>query len=125
MVALVCLLSMIVPAIAFRSILTQLKAALSVAAAYGVLTFAFDPIVSFVPLLMFAILFGLSMDYEVFLLTEIREHHRKDRRAVPAVSKGSPTRRSCGGDRDRRDDRALSARPRGDDAARRCRVVAA
>jgi len=129
MVALVCLLSMIVLAIAFRSILIPLKAALmnllSVAAAYGVLTFAFDPIVSLVPLLMFAILFGLSMDYEVFLLTEIREHHRKDRRAVPAVSKGSPTRRSCGGDRDRRDDRALSARPRGDDAARRCRVVAA
>ena len=33
------------------------------------------PIVSFVPLLMFAILFGLSMDYEVFLLTQMREHY--------------------------------------------------
>ena len=57
---------------------------LSVAAAYGVVTFVFQeghgrepdrarrgaiPIVSYVPLLMFAILFGLSMDYEVFLLT--------------------------------------------------------
>ena len=33
------------------------------------------PIVSFVPLLMFAIVFGLSMDYEVFLLSRIREHY--------------------------------------------------
>ncbi len=43
------------------------------------------PIVSFVPLLMFAILFGLSMDYEVFLLTQMREHfkqHGDERRAV-------------------------------------------
>jgi RND superfamily putative drug exporter len=92
MVAIVCLLSMIVLALAFRSILIPVKAALmnllSVAAAYGVLTFAFDPIVSFVPLLMFAILFGLSMDYEVFLLTEMREHHRRDGRAVHAVIEG-------------------------------------
>ena len=69
-----------------------LKAALanliSVAAAYGVVTFVFQeghgasligldgptPIASYVPLLMFAILFGLSMDYEVFLLTQIQEH---------------------------------------------------
>ena len=33
------------------------------------------PIVSFIPLLMFAIVFGLSMDYEVFLLSRIREHY--------------------------------------------------
>jgi putative drug exporter of the RND superfamily len=33
------------------------------------------PIVSFVPLLMFAVLFGLSMDYEVFLMSQIAEHH--------------------------------------------------
>ena len=59
---------------------------LSVAAAYGVVTAVFQrgwgssligldhaiPIVSFVPLLMFAILFGLSMDYEVFLLTQMQ-----------------------------------------------------
>jgi RND superfamily putative drug exporter len=72
---------------------------LSVAAAYGVVTAVFQlgwgssligldhaiPIVSFVPLLMFAILFGLSMDYEVFLLTQMREHFTKygdERRAV-------------------------------------------
>jgi putative drug exporter of the RND superfamily len=35
------------------------------------------PIASYVPLLMFAILFGLSMDYEVFLLTQIQEHYKK------------------------------------------------
>ena len=35
------------------------------------------PIVSYVPLLMFAILFGLSMDYEVFLLTQIQEHYKQ------------------------------------------------
>ena len=35
------------------------------------------PIVSWVPLMMFAILFGLSMDYEVFLISSIREAHRR------------------------------------------------
>jgi hypothetical protein len=35
------------------------------------------PIASYVPLLMFAILFGLSMDYEVFLLTQIQEHYKR------------------------------------------------
>ena len=64
---------------------------LSVGAAYGVVTFVFQeghgatliglegatPIVSYVPLLMFAILFGLSMDYEVFLLTQIQEHYKE------------------------------------------------
>jgi RND superfamily putative drug exporter len=64
---------------------------LSVAAAYGVLTAVFEkgwgieligldhpiPIVSFVPLLMFAILFGLSMDYQVFLLTRIAERYHE------------------------------------------------
>jgi RND superfamily putative drug exporter len=61
---------------------------LSIGAAFGVVTAVFEkgwgaslvgldgqvPIVSFVPLMMFAILFGLSMDYEVFLMTHIREH---------------------------------------------------
>ncbi|MFM8304731.1 MAG: MMPL family transporter [Actinomycetota bacterium] len=75
----------------FRSILVPLKAALmnlvSIAAAYGVVVAVFQwgwakgavglastiPIVSFVPLVMFVILFGLSMDYEVFLMSRIRE----------------------------------------------------
>jgi len=103
MIAIVVALSFIVLLIAFRSLLVPIKAAamnlLSVAAAYGVVTAVFQlgwgssligldhpiPIVSFVPLLMFAILFGLSMDYEVFLLTQMREHFREygdEKRAV-------------------------------------------
>jgi putative drug exporter of the RND superfamily len=84
-------MSVVLLLLAFRSIVVPLKAAamnvLSVAAAYGVVTAVFQwgwgtrlmgldgdvPIVSFVPLMMFAILFGLSMDYEVFLLSRIRE----------------------------------------------------
>ena len=79
--------------IVFRSILVPLKAALmnllSIAAAYGVLVAVFQwgwgngliglhstmPINPFLPLIMFAILFGLSMDYEVFLLSRIREEY--------------------------------------------------
>jgi RND superfamily putative drug exporter len=103
MIAIVVALSFFVLLIAFRSLLVPIKAAamnlISVAAAYGVVTAVFQlgwgssligldhaiPIVSFVPLLMFAILFGLSMDYEVFLLTQIREHFTQygdERRAV-------------------------------------------
>jgi RND superfamily putative drug exporter len=75
---------------------------ISVAAAYGVVTAVFQlgwgssligldhsiPIVSFVPLLMFAILFGLSMDYEVFLLTQMREHFRQNEDEKEAVIEG-------------------------------------
>jgi RND superfamily putative drug exporter len=103
MIAIVVALSCVVLLLAFRSVLVPLKAAamnlLSVAAAYGVVTAVFQlgwgasligldhsiPIVSFVPLLMFAILFGLSMDYEVFLLTQMSEHYKQhgdERRAV-------------------------------------------
>jgi RND superfamily putative drug exporter len=75
----------------FRSIWVPLASAvfnlLSIGAAYGVVVAVFQwgwgasllgvgdnvPIVSFVPLMMFAILFGLSMDYNVFLLSRIRE----------------------------------------------------
>jgi RND superfamily putative drug exporter len=103
MIAIVVALSFLVLLIAFRSLLVPIKAAamnlISVAAAYGVVTAVFQlgwgssligldhaiPIVSFVPLLMFAILFGLSMDYEVFLLTQMREHFKEygdEKRAV-------------------------------------------
>jgi RND superfamily putative drug exporter len=79
--------------IVFRSILVPLKAAvmnlLAIAAAYGVIVAIFQwgwgneliglqdtmPITPFAPLMMFAILFGLSMDYEVFLLSRIREDY--------------------------------------------------
>src|SRR5436309_8437495 len=106
MIAIVVGLSFLVLLLAFRSVLVPLKAAimnlLSVAAAYGVVTFVFQeghgatligldhavPIVSFVPLLMFAILFGLSMDYEVFLMTQIREHYLEERKAKKSVVDG-------------------------------------
>jgi putative drug exporter of the RND superfamily len=90
-VSLACILLML----AFRSIAIPIKAGLmnliSIGAAFGVVTFIFQeghgasllglpgpvPIVSFVPLMMFAILFGLSMDYEVFLMSHMQEHYRE------------------------------------------------
>ena len=90
----------------FRSILVPLKAAvmnlLSIGAAYGVIVAVFQwgwgkgligleqtiPIVAFVPLMMFAILFGLSMDYEVFLLSRIREEYDKSGNNREAVAIG-------------------------------------
>ena len=46
------------------------------------------PIAPFMPVMMFAILFGLSMDYEVFLVTQIQEHYREHHRPVRAVIEG-------------------------------------
>ncbi len=92
-IAAVILLSFVLLTFVFRSILVPLKAALlnllSIGAAYGVLVMVFQwgwgkgligleatvPIVSFIPMFMFAILFGLSMDYEVFLLSRVREEY--------------------------------------------------
>ncbi|HEY2600875.1 MAG TPA: MMPL family transporter [Thermoleophilaceae bacterium] len=92
--------------LAFRSIAIPLKAALmnliSIGAAFGVVTFIFQeghgakllglpgpvPIVSFVPLMMFAILFGLSMDYEVFLMSHMQEHFRMSHDNHEAVVDG-------------------------------------
>jgi putative drug exporter of the RND superfamily len=92
-VATVVLLSMVLLTFVFRSVVVAVKAAilnlLSIGAAYGVLVMVFQwgwggsligleasvPIVSFIPMLMFAIVFGLSMDYEVFLLSRVREHY--------------------------------------------------
>ena len=89
----VVVLSFMLLTMVFRSILVPLKAAilnlLSIGAAYGVLVMVFQwewgasligleaavPIVSFIPMLMFAIVFGMSMDYEVFLLSRVREHY--------------------------------------------------
>ena len=99
-------LSFLVLVLAFRSLLVPFKAAicnlLSVGAAYGIVTFIFQeghgattlglisavPIVSFVPLLMFAILFGLSMDYEVFLMTQIQEDYKKNENPHDSVVHG-------------------------------------
>ncbi len=92
-IAAIVAMSFLLLMIVFRSILVPLKAALmnllSIAAAYGVLVAVFQwgwgneliglhstmPINPFLPLMMFAILFGLSMDYEVFLLSRIREEY--------------------------------------------------
>ena len=105
-IATVIVLSFLLLLIAFRSIVVPLTAGLmnllSVGAAYGILTFVFQeghgaqligldgaiPIVSYVPLLMFAILFGLSMDYQVFLLTRIQEHYRENQDNHEAVVDG-------------------------------------
>jgi putative drug exporter of the RND superfamily len=91
LIAGVVLLSMFVLVVSFRSLAVALKAAvmnlLSVAAAYGVVALVLQggwagglvgidtetPLPAFVPVLMFAVLFGLSMDYEVFLVSRMRE----------------------------------------------------
>ena len=90
----------------FRSVLVPLKAAamnlLSIGAAYGVLVAIFQwgwfgglvgvertgPIESFLPMIMFAVLFGLSMDYEVFLLSRIQEEYLKTKDNSESVARG-------------------------------------
>ena len=88
----------------FRSVAVPLKAAvmnlLSIGAAYGVLVVVFQwgwgaellgldgptPITSIIVVIMFPILFGLSMDYEVFLLSRIREEYARDAATTPSPS---------------------------------------
>jgi RND superfamily putative drug exporter len=102
-------LSFIVLMIVFRSVWVPLKAAilnvLSVGAAYGVVVAVFQwgwfadlfgidetvPIMPLAPMLMFAILFGLSMDYEVFLVSRIREQFLLHGDAHRAVIEGMRT----------------------------------
>jgi len=99
MIVLVSVLTLVLLARAFRSILLPLKAVvlnlLSVAAAWGVMVLVWQEgygseriwgieptgaIVEFIPLMVFAFLFGLSMDYEVFILSRVREEYdRLDR----------------------------------------------
>jgi RND superfamily putative drug exporter len=101
-IAAVISLSVLLLTMVFRSIAVPLKAAamnlLSIGAAYGIIVAVFQwgwlkglvgveetvPIVSFMPMMLFAILFGLSMDYEVFLLSRVREEylHRRDNDAA-------------------------------------------
>ncbi|HET6770246.1 MAG TPA: MMPL family transporter [Actinomycetota bacterium] len=105
-VTLVLVLSFILLLLFFRSLLLPLKAILmnaaSVLAAYGLLVFVFQDghfegllgfvspghIESFVPLFLFCILFGLSMDYEVFLLARIREEYLRTGDNTEAVGWG-------------------------------------
>jgi uncharacterized membrane protein YdfJ with MMPL/SSD domain len=99
-------LSFVLLTIAFRSLVVALKAIavnlLSVGAAYGLLVLVFqegvgnellgfpqvDTIESWVPLFLFAVLFGLSMDYHVFLLSRIRERFRQTGDNSDAVAYG-------------------------------------
>jgi RND superfamily putative drug exporter len=99
-------LSFLLLLVAFHSPLISLKAAimnlLSVSAAYGVMTLVAQggavgeligidhevPIAPFMPVMMFAILFGLSMDYEVFLISRIREEYLRDGDTRRAVADG-------------------------------------
>jgi RND superfamily putative drug exporter len=102
----VVVLSIILLLLAFRAPLIALKAGvmnlLSVGAAYGVVALAAEggwfgslvgvdtdtPVPPFIPVMMFAILFGLSMDYEVFLLSRIREAYQRTGETHSAVSEG-------------------------------------
>ncbi len=98
-------LSFILLMAVFRSVLVALKAAvmnlLSIGAAYGVVVAIFQwgwgasvlgvdkgPIEPFLPMMFFAILFGLSMDYEVFLITRIREIYVRTGDNATAVAEG-------------------------------------
>jgi len=91
--------------IVFRSILVPIKAVimnvLSIGAAYGIVVAVFQwgwlgsligidgaPIEPFVPMMMFAILFGLSMDYEVFLLSRVKEEYDTKGNAEESVADG-------------------------------------
>jgi uncharacterized membrane protein YdfJ with MMPL/SSD domain len=99
-------LSFVLLTIAFRSLVVAAKAIavnlLSVGAAYGLLVLVFqegvgnellgfpqvDTIESWVPLFLFAVLFGLSMDYHVFLLSRIRERFRRTGDNSDAIAHG-------------------------------------
>ena len=102
----VLVLSFLLLMAVFRSLLVPLKAVimnlLSIGAAYGVVVAVFEwgwlkgvfgveqtgPIAPFIPMMMFAILFGLSMDYEVFLLSRIREEYDRTGDNALAVADG-------------------------------------
>jgi RND superfamily putative drug exporter len=106
LIGVVVLLSMGLLLVVFRSVVIAVKAAvmnlLSVCAAYGVLVavtqwgwlghlFGFPekmPVTTWVPVFLFVILFGLSMDYEVFLLSRIREEYDRTGDNALAVGRG-------------------------------------
>ncbi len=104
-IGVVLALSFLLLMLVFRSLLVPLKAVimnlLSLAAAFGIVTAVFQwgwggsllgiepaPIEPFVPMMMFAIIFGLSMDYEVFLLSRIREEYLRSGDSRESVADG-------------------------------------
>ncbi|HEY3484352.1 MAG TPA: MMPL family transporter, partial [Ilumatobacteraceae bacterium] len=106
LIGVVLLLSFLLLMAVFRSVLVPLKAVimnlLSIGAAYGILVAIFQwgwarglidvdkpgPIEAWVPMFLFAIVFGLSMDYEVFLLSRIKEEYDRTRDNATAVADG-------------------------------------
>jgi putative drug exporter of the RND superfamily len=102
----ILLFSFVLLMLVFRSLLVPLKAVimnlLSIGAAYGVVVAIFQygwlknlvgigkqgPIEAWVPMMLFAIVFGLSMDYEVFLLSRIKEEYDRDHDNSAAVAHG-------------------------------------
>jgi putative drug exporter of the RND superfamily len=102
----VVILSILLLTVTFRSVTVALKAGvmnlLSIGAAYGVVAYLAEggwagqlvgidtptPVPPFIPVIMFAILFGLSMDYEVFLLSRVREEFLRGRSTASAVTEG-------------------------------------
>jgi len=105
-IGVVVLLSALLLMIVFRSVLVPLKAMvmnlLSIGAAFGLIVAVFQwgwgasligvdgtgPIISFFPVFLFAIVFGLSMDYEVFLMSRIHEEWESKGDATLAVTRG-------------------------------------
>jgi len=105
-IGVVVLLSALLLMIVFRSILVPLKAMamnlLSIGAAFGLIVAVFQwgwgasligvdstgPIISFLPIFLFSIVFGLSMDYEVFLMSRIHEEWERTGDASEAVTRG-------------------------------------
>jgi len=105
-IGVVVLLSALLLTAVFRSVLVPLKAMvmnlLSIGAAFGLIVAVFQwgwgasivgidgtgPIISFFPVFLFAIIFGLSMDYEVFLMSRIHEEWEHRRDATLAVTRG-------------------------------------
>jgi RND superfamily putative drug exporter len=105
-IGVVVLLSALLLMIVFRSILVPLKAVLmnllSIGAAFGLIVAVFQwgwgasvigvdatgPIISFFPIFLFSIVFGLSMDYEVFLMSRIHEEWEHNKDASEAVHRG-------------------------------------
>ena len=106
LIGVVLLVSFLLLVVVFRSILVPLKAVvmnlLSIGAAYGVVVAIFQwgwgasligvettaPIEAWVPMMLFTILFGLSMDYEIFLLSRIREEYVRTKDNGLAVANG-------------------------------------
>jgi RND superfamily putative drug exporter len=107
MIALIAVLTFLLLARAFRSLLLPLKAVIlnviSVAAAWGVITLVWQEghgssqlwgiqathsVTAWIPLMVFAFLFGLSMDYEVFILSRMREEYDRTGSTDVAVIRG-------------------------------------